>query len=110
MESGLNPLMSQNFDLRCIHGSEGAETGMADVGPLPGRPVGQAPLDSSLLERVSFVFAAVAVLLLFPGALAALEPYLGSTALPATFCIALLAVPLLAEVLVQIAARLGLFP
>ena len=70
--------------------------------PLPGRPAPRAPRDSSLLERICFVVSAVAVYLGFP--------LLGFLPLPAALVVAVLCVPLLAEVMVQVAARLGLFP
>ncbi|MEC8914524.1 MAG: hypothetical protein VYA52_04795 [Candidatus Thermoplasmatota archaeon] len=70
--------------------------------PLPGRPAPRASRDSSLLERIFFVVSAVAVYLSFP--------MLGFLPLPAALVVAVLCVPLLAEVMVQVAARLGLFP
>ena len=70
--------------------------------PLPGRPAPRAPLDSSVLERMFFIASAVAVYLGFP--------LLSFLPLPVALGVAVLCVPLLAEVMVQVAARLGLFP
>ena len=70
--------------------------------PLPGKPAPRAPRDSSILERICFIVSAVAVYLGFPA--------LGFLPLPVALIVAVLCVPLLAEVVVQVAARLGLFP
>ena len=70
--------------------------------PLPDRPAPRAPRDSSVLERMCFIVSAVAVYL---GC-----PVLGFLPLPVALVVAVLCVPLLAEVMVQVAARLGLFP
>ena len=70
--------------------------------PLPGRPTPRAPRDSSVLERMCFIVSAVAVYLGFP--------VLGFLPLPVAIFVAVLCVPLLAEVMVQVATRLGLFP
>ena len=70
--------------------------------PLPGRPAPRAPRDSSVLERICFIVSAVAVYLGFP--------VLGFLPLPIALVVAVLCVPLLAEVMVQVAARRGLFP
>ena len=70
--------------------------------PLPGRPAPRAPRDSSVLERMCFIVSAVAVYLGFP--------VLGFLPLPVALVVAVLCVPLLAEVMVQVATRLGLFP
>ena len=75
---------------------------MEGAKPLPSRPAPKAPRDSSVLERVCFIVSAVAVYLGFPA--------LGFLPLPAALVGAVLCVPLLAEVMVQVAARLGLFP
>ena len=69
---------------------------------LPGRPVEMAPRDSSLLERVCFVVTAVGAYCYFD--------VLDFLPFPAALLVAVLAVPVLAEVMVRIAARLGLFP
>ena len=99
---GLNPLIAPNSDLRCSHGLYDNETCMEDARPLPGRPAPRAPLNSSLLERICFIVAAVAVYFGFPT--------LDFLPLPASLVVAVLCIPLLAEVMVQIAARLGFFP
>jgi hypothetical protein len=70
--------------------------------PLPGRPAPRAPRDSSVLERICFIVSAVAVYLGFP--------VLGFLPLPIALVVAVLCVPLLAEVMVQVTARLGMFP
>ena len=70
--------------------------------PLPGRPAPRAPRDSSMLERMCFIVSAVAVYLGFP--------VLGFLPLPVALVVVVLCVPLLAEVMVQVAARFGLFP
>ena len=70
--------------------------------PLPGKPAPRAPRDSSILERICFIVSTVAVYLGFP--------VLGFLPLPIALVVAVLCVPLLAEVMVQVAARLGLFP
>ena len=70
--------------------------------PLPGRPAPRAPRDSSVLERICCIVSAGAVYLGFP--------VLGFLPLPIALVVAVLCVPLLAEVMVQVAARLGLFP
>ena len=70
--------------------------------PLPGRPTPRAPRDSSVLERMCFIVSAVAVYLGFP--------VLGFLPLPVALVVAVLCVPLLAEAMVQVATRLGLFP
>ena len=70
--------------------------------PLPGRPAPRAPRDSSVLERMCFIVSAVAVSFGFP--------VLGFLPLPVALVVAVLCVPLLAEVMVQVATRLGLFP
>ena len=70
--------------------------------PLPGKPAPRAPRDSSILERICFIVSAVVVYLGFP--------VLGFLPLPIALLVAVLCVPLLAEVMVQVAARLGLFP
>ena len=70
--------------------------------PLPGKPAPRAPRDSSVLERICFIVSAVVVYLCFP--------VLGLLPLPIALLVAVLCVPLLAEVMVQVAARLGLFP
>ena len=70
--------------------------------PLPGRPAPRAPRDSSVLERICFIVSAVAVYIGLP--------VIGSLPLPIALLVAVLCVPLLAEVMVQVAARLGLFP
>ena len=75
---------------------------MEGAGPLPGRPAPRAPRDSSVLERMCFIVSTVAVYLGFP--------VLGFLPLPIALVVAVLCVPLLAEVMVQIAARLGMFP
>jgi len=75
---------------------------MEGARPLPGRPVLKAPRDSSILERMCFIVSAVAVYLGFP--------VLGFLPLPVALVVAVLCVPLIAEVMVQVAARLGLFP
>ena len=69
--------------------------------PLPGRPAPRAPRDSSVLERICFIVSAVVVYLCFP--------VLGLLPLPIALLVAVLCGPLLAEVMVQVAARLGLF-
>ena len=99
---GLNPLIAPNSDLRCIHGPYDDETCMEDARPLPGRPAPRAPLNSSILERICFIVAAVAVYFGFPT--------LDFLPLPVALVVAVLCIPLLAEVMVQIAARLGFFP
>ena len=75
---------------------------MEGATPLPGRPAPRAPRDSSVLERICFIESAVAVYLGFP--------VLGFLPLPFALVVAGLCVPLLAEVMVQVAARLGMFP
>ena len=70
--------------------------------PLPGRPAPRAPRDSSVLERICFIVSAVAVYLGFP--------VIGFLPLRLALLVAVLCVPLLAEVRVQVAARLGMFP
>ena len=70
--------------------------------PLPGRPAPRAPRDSSVLERMCFIVSAVAVYLGFP--------VLGFLPLPVALVVVVLCVPLLAEVMGQVAARFGLFP
>ena len=70
--------------------------------PLPGRPTPRAPRDSSVLERMCFIVSAVAVYFGFP--------VLGFLPLPVALVVAGLCGPLLAEVMVQGATRLGLFP
>jgi hypothetical protein len=59
-------------------------------------------LDSSILERICFIVATVAVYFGFPA--------LDFLPLPVALVVAVLCIPLLAEVMVQIAARLGFFP
>ena len=61
-----------------------------------------APRNSSLLERVLFVISAFAVYSYFD--------LLDFLPFSAGLVVAILAVPLLAEVRVRIAARIGLFP
>ena len=75
---------------------------MEDARPLPGRPAPRAPLDSSILERICFIVATVSVYFGFPA--------LDFLPLPVALVVAVLCIPLLAEVMVQIAARLGFFP
>ena len=75
---------------------------MEGAKPLPGKPAPRAPRDSSILETICFIVSAVAVYLGFP--------VLGFLPLPIALVVAVLCVPLLAEVMVQVAARLGLFP
>lgn len=59
-------------------------------------------MNSSILERICFIVAAVAVYFGFHS--------LDFLPLPIALVVAVLCIPLLAEVMVQIAARLGLFP
>ena len=55
-----------------------------------------------MLERMCFIVSTVAVYLGFP--------VLGFLPLPIALLVAVLCGPLLAEVMVQVAARFGLFP
>jgi len=74
-----------------------------EEGPsLPGRPVETAPQNSSLLERVLFAASAFGVYFNFD--------LLDFLPLPAALVVAILTVPLLAEAMVRIASRMGLFP
>ena len=75
---------------------------MEDGLPLPGHPGEAAPRNSSLLERVLFVISAFAVYSYFD--------LLDFLPFSAGLGIAILAGPVLAEVMVRIAARIGLFP
>lgn len=75
---------------------------MDDGLPLPGHPADAAPQDSSLLERVLFVFSAFCVYFYFN--------LLDFLPFPAALVIAIMAVPVLAELMVRIAAKVGLFP
>ena len=75
---------------------------MEDGLPLPGHPVEKAARNSSMLERVLFVISAFAVYSYFD--------LLDFLPFSAGLVVAILAVPLLAEVMVRIAASIGLFP
>ena len=88
--------------MRWIHGLYVRVEAMEDGLPLPGHPVEAAPRNSSLLERVLFVISAFAVYSYFD--------LLDFLPFSAGLVVAILAVPVLAEVMVRIAARIGLFP
>ena len=75
---------------------------MEDGLPLPGHPAETAPRNSSLLERALFVISAFGVYSYFD--------LLDFLPFPAALIVAILAVPILAEVMVRIAGRMGLFP
>ena len=75
---------------------------MEDGLPLPGHPVEAAPRNSSLLERALFLISAFAVYSYFD--------LLDFLPFSAGLVVAILAVPVLAEVMVRIAAWIGLFP
>ena len=75
---------------------------MEDGLPLPGHPAETAPRNSSLLERFLFVISAFGVYSYFE--------LLDFLPFPAALVVAILAVPVLAEVMVRIVARIGLFP
>ena len=75
---------------------------MEDGLPLPGHPVEAAPRNSSLLERALFLISAFAVYSYFD--------LLDFLPFSAGLVVAILDVPVLAEVMVRIAARIGLFP
>ena len=101
-QSSFNPPISGILPFRWIDGPNVHATRMGDGLPLPGRPVEMASRNSSLLERVCFVVSAVGVYSYFD--------LLDFLPFPAALVVAILVVPVLAEVIVRIAARLGLFP
>ena len=88
--------------MRWIHGPNLRAGDMEDGLPLPGHPAETAPRNSSLLERVLFVISAFGVYSYFD--------LLDFLPFPAALIVAILAVPILAEVMVRIAGRFGLFP
>ena len=88
--------------MRWIDGLYVRVEAMEDGLPLPRHPVEAAPRNSSLLERVLFVISAFAVYSYFD--------LLDFLPFSAGLVVAILAVPVLAEVMVRIAARIGLFP
>ena len=75
---------------------------MEDGLPLPEHPADTAPQDSSLLERVLFVVSAFCVYFYFN--------LLDFLPFPAALVVAIMAVPVLAELMVRITAKVGLFP
>ena len=75
---------------------------MEDGLPLPGHPAETAPRNSSLLERVFFVISAFGVYSYFD--------LLDFLPFPAALVVAILSVPVLAELMVRTAARIGIFP
>ncbi len=88
--------------MRWIHGPNLRAGDMEDGLPLPGHPAETAPRNSSLLERALFVISAFGVYSYFD--------LLDFLPFPAALIVAILAVPILAEVMVRIAGRIGLFP
>ena len=88
--------------LRWVDGPNVRADVMEDGLPLPGHPAETASRNSSLLERVLFVISAFGVYSYFD--------LLDFLPFPAALVVAILAVPVLAEVMVRIAARIGLFP
>ncbi len=88
--------------LRWIHVPNVCVRGMEDGLPLPGHPAKTATRNSSLLERVLFVISAFGVYTYFD--------VLDFLPFPAALVVAVLAVPILAEVMIRIAAGVGLFP
>ena len=97
-----NPPISENVTLRWIDDPYVLVAYMEEGLSLPGRPVEMAPRNSSLLERFCFVISAVGVYCYFD--------VLDFLSFPTALLVAILAVPVLAEAMVRVAARLGLFP
>tara|TARA_B100000029_G_scaffold322194_1_gene314576 strand:+ start:1386 stop:1613 length:228 start_codon:yes stop_codon:yes gene_type:complete len=75
---------------------------MEDGLPLPGHPAETAPRNSSILERLLFIVSAFGVYTYFN--------LLDFLPFPIALVVAILAVPVLAEVMVRIVGKMGLFP
>ena len=88
--------------MRWIDGPNVRVGRMEDGLPLPGHPAETAPRNSSILERLLFIVSAFGVYTYFD--------LLDFLPFPIALVVAILAVPVLAEVMVRIAGRMGFFP